>query len=157
MPPPYIVSPSQRRSLFQLMDRVLEIATENNSHTVHSPPRLKDTSGDGWGQNNELDKPLEWWEIVVTALGCLIGAAVSSWILYCCWKHCGPRPTYYETAMRSHKKGVIYQCMEMGHYPQNPSSRIASTPCIDPVVVIVDDELARPDAAKTRSSSCYDE
>ncbi|KAI1421664.1 hypothetical protein F5Y12DRAFT_688356 [Xylaria sp. FL1777] len=157
MPPPYIASPSQRRSPFQITNRILEITNAHKSHAGQSSSRPINLSTNGWGQYNGLDKPLESWQVGITVLVCLIGVAILSWILYYCWKYGAPRPTYLETAMRIQKKNKIYQCKEIRHHPPRPPRRVVSTRWVDPVVVAVDEELARPDAARIRSSSCYDE
>ncbi|KAI0430344.1 hypothetical protein F5Y09DRAFT_230890 [Xylaria sp. FL1042] len=156
MPPPYIISSSQRRSPFHLADELVQMATASKSHAARSSSRLRLPS-EGWGQRNGPEKPLEGWKIWVTVVACIIGTVLLSWILHYCWKHCGPRPTYYEVAMRSDKKGPAGQFTKSRRYPRCASRRIASTRWVDPVVVAVDERLARPDTAQTRSSSCYSE
>ncbi|KAI1349880.1 hypothetical protein F5Y01DRAFT_169035 [Xylaria sp. FL0043] len=153
MPPPYTISSSQRPS-FELADRILQTETASNSHAAQSLSRLR-VSSEGWGQNNGPEKPLDESKIWITVLACIIGTAILFCILYYCWRHCGPRPTYYEAAVRAEKKSPTCQCTRSRRYPLRAPRRISSTRWVDPLVAEVDDEVARPDIAKTRSSSWY--
>ncbi|KAI0540848.1 hypothetical protein GGR58DRAFT_520944 [Xylaria digitata] len=150
MSPFYIPSSSQRRSYIRQFP---EAANTEKSHAARPPFRPTNTVNNEFGQSYKPEKPLEGWGIAGTVLACLIGAGILAWIIHYCWKHCGPRPTYYERAVRINKKHAVYQGREMGLCSQYSSCQITPTCTLDPVVTI--DNLARPDAARTRSSSCY--
>ncbi|KAI0976104.1 hypothetical protein F4678DRAFT_456427 [Xylaria arbuscula] len=155
MPPPNALSRSQQPSPSPLINRFSQTATASHFDAAryYSFPKYK--SHYGWGQSNGLDKPLAVQTIWITAIACTIGAIILAGILYYCWKRGGPRPTYYEEAIRSHKQGVRGRRTKLGHYAQHPPCLIASARSLDPVVAAVDDKLALPETARTRSSSSY--
>ncbi|KAI0411169.1 hypothetical protein F5X98DRAFT_357830 [Xylaria grammica] len=159
MPLLYILPSSRHQSIDQFPERV----NTGKPHVAQFLSRLKGTVNNGFGQSNGPENPLKGWEIGGVVLACLIGAVILALILHYCWKCGGPRPTYYERAMKLDKKYALYQARKMGRDPQYPSRRIAESRRVNPIVIAdrpveapLSSEPARPDAARTRSSSCYD-
>ncbi|KAI1306384.1 hypothetical protein F5Y03DRAFT_140876 [Xylaria venustula] len=155
MPPPYTILRSQQPPPSPLIDRFSATATASHFNASRYSSLQKYKSHYGWGQSNGLDKPLAVQTIWMTAIACAIGAVILSCILYCCWKRGGPRPTYYEEAIRSQRQGVRGRRMKLGHYAQHSPYRIASAHGVDPIIAAVDDKLEHPERVRTRSSSSY--
>ena len=132
--------------------------TALDSHLVGSAYRQKITLRDVWGQNNGADEPLQGWSLGGTLLGCIFSAVILAIAIYCGWKFGAPRPSYYEKAMRIHKRKTKYQRRQTRRHPQRSLGKVTPPMCwADPGGNVADDQLSRPDAAMTRSSSVYDD